>query len=266
MKFFDTHCHLNLSPLSDQFDTIVKQLEQQQCYVNIVGIDLASSLLAVEQATKSEMLFCTIGIHPTNVCDIEDEQLIITTFEKLLANKVANKIIAIGETGFDFYHFSSDQYQSQKVIQEKWFQIHYQLAKKYDLPLMLHVRDAHDVMVETLKTIDHYGIIHCFNQDYQTALEYLKLNNNWMISIPGVITFKKVDLLINAVAQVPLDKLLIETDAPWLAPVPYRGKTNYPYYSKATLTKIAEIKNLDLNACASVIWNNTMKIFKLNLK
>ncbi|MDQ0513824.1 TatD DNase family protein [Mycoplasmoides fastidiosum] len=264
MKFFDTHCHLNLEPLKDQFDQIITELKRQNCYANIVGIDLESSLAAVELATKSEMLFCTIGIHPTEVHKLDNESEIIAVFENLLKNKNKNKIIAIGETGFDFFHFSAEEYTTQKQVQEKWLRIHSALAKKYDLPLILHVRDAHAEMLVELQQNQHYGIIHCFTQNYEIAQQYLSLTNKWFLSIPGVLTFKKAIDIQEAVKQISLNKLLIETDAPWLAPMPYRGKTNYPQYSLETLKKIAELKSLDLTVCAEQIFANTLEIFKLN--
>lgn len=178
MKIFDTHCHLNLKPLKDDFTKIITTCYEQNCYVNIVGIDLSSSLLAVKQAKNSKLLFCTIGIHPTEACHIKDENEIINTFENLLKNKIENKIIAIGETGFDFYHFNNNEYNNQKIIQTKWFQIHLQLAKKYNLPLMLHIRDGHNEMLEQLEKINHYGILHCYNQNYTIAQKYLALKGD----------------------------------------------------------------------------------------
>lgn len=265
MKFFDTHCHLNVQPLSDQLTEIITDISNKQCYVNIVGVDLATSLLGVKQAHQSDHLYATIGIHPSEATTKLDYDQIKTTFDHLLKAKKANKIIGIGETGLDFYRTKSEEYQLVYDQQIRLLKLHYEWAVKFNLPLILHVRNAHEEMISFLKKHNHFGIIHCFTECWAIAQEYLALGQNWYLSIPGIVTFNKTEQLQLAVKNIPLERLVIETDAPWLAPVPYRGKTNYPYYSWEIILKIAELKQLPVEVVSKQIWNNTIKLFNLKV-
>lgn len=260
-SFFDTHCHLNVTPLKENLATIIATMEKKGCYGNIVGIDLATSYLAIKQGQKSPHLFVTIGVHPHEAKNPLPWQQIKTCLRSWLWAREKHKIIALGETGFDFSKTSQQDYPIIYHYQLALLKIHYQLGKEFGLPLILHVRNAEQEMLRFLKTNPHFGIIHCFNQDWHVAKQYLQLG--WYLSIPGIVTFHNANNLQAAIKQIPLSKIVIETDSPWLAPVPYRGKTNYPYYGWEVIKMISAIKNLPLDLVRKEIWNNTIKVFRL---
>ena len=259
MKYFDTHTHTNSEPLDLEFDQILQELKQKDMAINIVGCTKEDSELAIKQAQKDELLYCSIAIHPNDVKKYDLDSTIAWLRQQCLENK--NKILCIGECGLDYYY---DNDEETKTIQQLWFKKQIELAKELNLTVMMHIRDAHD---DALKIIEEYKgdnlrwIVHCFTANAHYAKKYQELG--CYISIPGIVTFKKSDELREALKVINLDKLLTETDAPWLAPVPFRGKTNYPYYVLEINKYIADFLQIDLEKLNQQLVNNALKAFNI---
>lgn len=260
MKYFDCHTHTNYEPLSNELDTIFATNLENNLGMNIVGCDLVSSELAIEHAKKNQFSFASIGIHPENAkykIDINDQ---IEKLEKLyLSNK--DKIISIGECGLDYYYESTDEI---KKIQNELFIAQIELALKLDLPVMMHIRDAHLDAIEIISKYKHTNlkfIVHCFSANSNELEKYLKLNCYY--SVGGAATFKANNELRETIKKIPLNKLLTETDAPWLTPTPYRGKTNYPHYVIIVNEFLANLFDLSLDELNSNLINNVYSVFKL---
>jgi TatD DNase family protein len=208
MKYFDTHCHTNLEPLLANADSVIKECQESQIILNVVGADLESSVIAVEQANQYDYVYATIGIHPTEIKQDFDYESVFKQFDELLSDN--NKhIIGIGETGFDFHYPGY-----LKELQEAFFIRHIEIAKKHRLPLVVHTRDATDDTIRVLKE-NAQGlkvIIHCFDGDTNDVVKFNELGVYY--GIGGKITHKKSGYLVEALKLIPHDKLLIETDAP----------------------------------------------------
>jgi TatD DNase family protein len=170
-----------------------------------------------------------------------------------------NKVVAIGETGLDYFYMNSE-----KEIQISSFTKQIHLGKKHQLPIIIHVRDAHEDMIAILtneSTADTPGVIHCFTGDYDTAKKYLDLG--FYISFSGIVTFKRSEELREAAKNIPIDKILIETDSPYLAPVPYRGKPNEPSYVKHVAETLADVRGMSFEEIAQATKANAEKLFRI---
>lgn len=258
MKYFDTHTHTNYPPLSEEFQEILKKLKENEIGINIVGCNKETCELATQQVKYSTDFYCSLAIHPNDIDEWNSIEEMTTFLENLyLDNK--DKVLCIGECGLDYYYNNDDETKRRQKIA---FEAQINLAIKYNLPIMMHIRDAHEDAQEIIAKYNHLNltwIVHCFTSNKINALRYLELG--CYLSIPGVITFKNSHELREALQVIPLDKLLTETDAPWLTPMPYRGKTNYPYYLIHTnefISNFLEIpleelnKKLILNACKAL--------------
>lgn len=260
IKLYDTHAHPNLEPLLNCLDEILSESNENELFFNVVGVDLESSEKAIQIAQRaSARVKACIAIHPNDVQKFDLNQA-KSELNNMCENYI-NVISAIGECGLDFYYtkeFTDIQYQ--------FLDMHVELANKFNLPLMLHVRNAHNEMVEYIKKkkIDNPIIFHCFSENREIAKKILKIADSQTIyfSIPGIVTFKNATALQDAISEIPLEKMVVETDSPWLAPMPYRGKMNRPIYVKHTVQKIAEIKNTDYKKVAEITFNNAMNLFR----
>lgn len=254
MKIIDTHCHLNIEPYIKNLDEYREILNSNKIILNVVGTNINDSLEAIALANKYGNIFATVGIHPNEVKNHNESD-----FHKLedMVIKNRNKIIAIGETGFDYYYENYD-----KKLQLKFLESHFNLALKYDLVLVLHIRDAHDDAIKFLKSKDRLPrtIIHCFTGTYENMKEYTNLG--CYISFSGIITFKNCGVLKEVVRHVPNHLILSETDSPFLTPVPYRGKTNNPLYVKYVNEEIARLKEINLYELNNLLLENAKNCFK----
>lgn len=256
MKYFDVHAHTNLSPLLEDVDKVAKECEKNEITFVCVGTNINTSHIAAIQAKAYKNVYATIGIHPTEVENI-DVDVAIHELDAYLANHKESKILAIGETGLD-YHFTTHN----NVIQKYSFIKHIELAKKYNLALMIHVRDAHEDCISILN--QHAQglriIIHCFSADQNIALQYVNLGC-W-ISFPGIITFnKRVADVHLALKNIPINKILSETDSPFIAPEPMRGKTNTPQYVIYIVQVIAKILNIPLEQMQQQLVQNAKNAY-----
>lgn len=256
MNFIDTHCHLNDDKFTDDLVEVINHAEEVG--VNRIinfGATLNDSLLAVKLANQYENLFAGVGIHPEEIDDFNDDTLIKLT--NLTQN---DKVIAIGEIGLD-YHWSQDS--EIKLRQQDIFIRQLDLARQLHLPVCIHSRDAHNDTLKILKSNAKglQGVLHCFSGSIEMAKEVWKLN--FLIGFDGPITFKNSAKLPEIVKAVPEDMFLIETDAPYLAPTPYRGKRNEPAYVIEVAKKIAELRNDSLEHIAQLSTNNAQRLYNL---
>jgi TatD DNase family protein len=254
-RVIDTHCHLDMIGSGDDIATIVARAAASNVAPLVtVGIDIDSSKNAINLAAQYDTVYATVGIHPHNVQDLNESSY--TELEKLCRE---DKVVAFGEIGLDYVK----QY-APIDIQLEHYARQIDLAKKMELPIVVHDREAHDDILRILKKKAPFsagGVMHCFSGDWDFAEEVLDLD--LLISIPGVVTFKKAEVMQEVAQKVPLDKLIIETDAPFLAPEPLRGKKNIPEYVLYTAQKIADLRGLSLEGLARCTTENALKLFKI---
>lgn len=251
---FDTHVHLQHENFKNDVDEVIKKA--QACnveYMLINGFDLESSKQALKIAKRYENIYVTIGVHPLDVfeCQIED-------LDELYELAKDDKVVAIGEIGLDYYYSNSPV---EKERQNLFFNRQLEIAKDLGLPVTIHSRDSIKDTFDTLKTSGVKGVMHCFNGSVEMAREFVKIG--YAISISGVVTFKNAKEIKAVVSEIDLKHLLIETDAPYLTPVPHRGKRNEPAYVDYVATEIAKIKGIDYNLVAEVTTQNAKEIFEV---
>jgi len=252
MKLIDTHCHITDSKYKDDFENIIDNIKEKLDFVINVGYDLKTSEKSVELSKKYECIYAAVGIHP-NDADTYNT-LVGETIEKLaLENK---KVIAIGEIGLDYYR----DYVSREV-QQKVFRKQLEIAERVKKPVVIHCRDSYKDTVDILNEYKNVkGIMHSYSGSYETAMELL---DRFYFSISGPITFPNADKLREMVSKIPLEKLLVETDSPYLTPVPFRGQRNQPDYVEYVAKKIAEIKNMKYEEFVKISNENTRKAFSI---
>ena len=261
----DTHAHLNFEAYDQDRNDVIKHcLDYPMAVINI-GSQYNTSEQAVE-LSKNKDFYNAVGLHPIHIFD---EEFNISKFQKLI-NK---KTVAIGETGFDYFHIKEKDIPLDQVLekQRKVFEKHIQLAKDNDLPLVCHGRNSKDdfalqtVYFDILKTLEHNnynkGVVHCFGGTLHEARSII--NAGMYIGFTGVITFPKTDELTYVIKETPLDKILIETDSPYLTPQKHRGKRNEPIYVEEVAQKIAEIKDIKIEEVIKQTWENAKKLFKI---
>ncbi len=251
---FDSHAHLDHKKFDVDRDRLIESLPKHDVdYVCNVGADIESSRASVALADKYDHVYAIIGIHPHTADTMTPEVL-----EELKELAKHPKVVAIGEIGLDYYYDNSP-----RDIQMMAFRMQIQLAKQLDLPIVIHSRDATKDTFDTLKELatDYPVLMHCYSDSVEVAREYLKLG--FHISLAGPVTFKNARVPIEVAEEVPLDRLLIETDCPYLTPEPHRGKRNEPMFVKHTAKKIAEIKGVTLEEVAAATKENAMKFFRI---
>lgn len=238
----------------DREEVLLRALNGGISYIITIGIDLPSSLKALELANRYDFVFSSIGYHPHNSHDVDASKL------KELSRLVSEpKIVAWGEIGLDFYRRHSPPNKQIEVFQKQL-----EMAIHFDLPVIIHNREADRITMEILKKTahaGHKGVIHCFSGDYDLAMEFIEMG--YYISIPGTVTYKNAHQVQEVAARIPLDHILLETDAPYLAPVPKRGKRNEPLFVQYTAQKIALLKNIDLQEVALRTSENVRELFSL---
>lgn len=250
---FDTHCHLNDPELLDNLDKYISNaLEAGVKKMIVVGYDYKSSLKAVEIAEKYSFIYACVGIHPCELLKATKEDY--DNLNTLLLNP---KVVALGEVGLDYYWKDVD-----RKIQQEYFEYFIKLAKKYEKPLVIHSRDAIEDTYDILKRNKEYltkGVMHCYSSSLEMAEKFIDLG--FYISLGGPVTFKNAKEPKRVAANIPLERLLVETDSPYLAPHPYRGKRNEPAFIKIIVEGIAQLLNKNYEDIADVTYNNALKLF-----
>ncbi|RKQ33017.1 TatD family hydrolase [Oceanobacillus halophilus] len=253
---FDTHVHLNARQFAeDREETIQRAFDAGVKYMTVVGFDRETIPLAIEIAEQNETIYAAVGWHPVDAIDMTDKEL---AWIKELSSHP--KVVALGEMGLD-YHWD----KSPKDIQKEAFRKQIQLAKTVHMPIIIHNREATEDIIQILQEENAKeigGIMHCYNDsvDYVQAC----LDMNFYISLGGPVTFKNAPLPKEVAKQVPLDRLLIETDAPYLAPHPNRGKRNEPAYVKLVAEKIAELRDIPFEEISDMTTKNAKRFFGIN--
>ena len=261
---FDSHAHLNSERYEEDRDRVAEAIEASElAYVMDVGYDLESSVMAVAHAKKYSWCYAAVGCHPHDTKTMDEATL---TMFKGLAKKP--KVQAIGEIGLDYYYN-----HSEKDVQQYWFRRQIQLALELDMPIVIHDRDANDDVMRILKEEGVFNreraeklgdaklLMHCFSGSKELARQYVKLGAT--ISIAGPVTYKNARKTVEVVQEIPIEHLLIETDAPYLTPEPFRGKRNEPVYVEYTAKKIAEIKGLAYEEVGRITCENAKRFFSI---
>lgn len=247
---FDSHAHYYDERFDGVRDELLSSLNNKNvCGIINCGCDIETSKQSIMLAEKYDYLYAAVGYHPEN----REEILNLDELKKMATHK---KCVAIGEIGLDYY-WSPDKKEEQK----KAFEEQIILAKELDLPIIVHDREAHGDTLEILLKHKPKGVLHSFSGSPEMAAELIKIG--MYIGISGVITFKNAKKLPDVVKMLPMDKLLLETDAPYLAPVPYRGKTNNSSMIYLSAEKIGEIKNIDTISILKQSIKNTKTLFNL---
>ena len=248
----DSHAHLEMPEYNEDRDEVIRRARDKGIdYIVTVGIDINSCRQALELADRFDTIYAIVGVHPHNVKHIDGK-----TYPQLKEFVLHEKVCAVGEIGLDFYRNLSPQ-----DVQLKRFRELIALAREVKLPVVVHDRDAHQETISILreeKAFEVGGVIHCFSGDYTMASKCFDMG--FSISIPGTLTFGKAHTLQEVVKRSPLDRMLIETDAPFLAPVPFRGKRNEPSYVRYVAEAMAHLKGIDLEEVARVTSSNTQSL------
>lgn len=259
--YIDTHCHLDYLQKDHDLNDIVKAAwDADVRLLHTISTRLDESAMIKGIADQFDHVYCSIGVHPNESSEVEN--LSQSQITDALLGEITDKVVSLGETGLDYYYEHSD-----RVTQHKSFQAHIDAARQTKLPLVIHSRDADTDTVNFLKSESAEGvtgIIHCFTGSPEMAKACLDLG--YYISISGIVTFKTATQLQEIVKWLPLDRILIETDSPYLAPLPYRGKPNQPAYVVHVAEKVALLKDLPLKEVISQTKQNFLNVCpKINL-
>ncbi|AJC50663.1 TatD family hydrolase [Coxiella endosymbiont of Amblyomma americanum] len=254
----DSHCHLDmldLTPYGGKLELLVEEAKNVGVeHILCVGCNLINAFKIIEISEKFDNISASLGLHPSEIVDHEP------TVIELIRLASHSKIVAIGETGLDYYN--------SKVnvdIMKNRFRCHIQAAIKLSKPLIIHSRNASVDTIQIMKeekaeTVN--GVMHCFTEDIETARQAMNLG--FYISFSGIVTFKNAKNIVEVAKYVPLEKMLIETDAPYLTPVPFRGRKNEPKYVRYTAERVAELKNISLSKTAKKTTKNYYDLFLSN--
>ena len=308
--YIDTHCHVNFTDFRDDHEEVINRALENDTWMILVGSKMTNNLRAIEMAKNYKKgVFAAVGVHPVHLrehkiyekdphsgeeinftskaeeFDIDEYyEMIVKSIKEVpvqrsfILNNAWGRIVAIGETGMDYYHLPEkiSPMQREEYIDEQIliFRKHIKLADKVKLPLIIHCRGtkddpygAYDDLLKVLKEekIKYpdgiQGVIHCFGGNFDQAKEFIKLG--FYIGFTGNVTFDKTGRYDEMIKGLPLDRILIETDSPYLTPMPYRGKRNEPSYVKRVAEHIAKIANLTVYEIANVTSKNAMELFKL---
>jgi TatD DNase family protein len=252
VNLVDSHAHLDSSRFDDDRDEVVAQASTQGIGAIVtVGVDLESSHKAVALAQEHPRVHAAAGIHPHNAAHVTSESL--AELERLGKHEA---VVAIGEIGLDYYRKHSPPDKQKEV-----FLAQLELARRLDKPVIVHDREAHADTINTLRdhARDVVGVLHCFSGDYEMALQAVTMG--FYIAFAGPVTFRNARRLQDRVRKLPLSCLLIETDCPFLAPHPYRGKRNEPAYVRLVASEIAALKEVPIERVAQVTTANAEQLF-----
>ncbi|HPQ44141.1 MAG TPA: TatD family hydrolase [Syntrophales bacterium] len=251
----DSHAHLELSEFDDDREEVIQRAKENGVeYIVTVGINPEDSRQAVAIAEHYDNVYAAVGVHPHDTEGVD-----AAAYDSLIKLSASEKVVAYGEIGLDFF-----KNYSPRDIQIKAFGEQLELAGELGLPIIIHDREAHREIVEMLKGWNGQtgGVIHCFSGDYDMARKCLDMG--FYISIPGTITYRKSETLRDVARRVPMDRILVETDCPFLSPEPKRGKRNEPANVVYTARRIAEIKGLPFGDVAKITSENASNVFGLN--
>ena len=253
MKFIDSHCHINFPELVQDLDGVMARMHSAQVtHALCVSVDLEKFSEIQSLSRSHSNIFGSIGVHPNHTAGIPVRP------EELLAHVDDRGIVAIGETGLDYFRSEGDlEWQRER------FRTHIRVARKAGKPLIVHTREAAE---DTLKILEEEqagevgGVMHCFSETWSVAERAMALG--FHISFSGILTFKSAAALRDVAARAPMDRILIETDSPYLAPVPHRGKTNEPSYVRHVGEELARVRHMSVDAVAQATTANFFTLFR----
>ncbi len=253
--YIDTHAHYTDKQFNNDRKELLNTLSNDFYALVEIGCDIKTSKLSLDLSDKYEFIYSTIGIHPSEVKNAKSDDL-----DFIRKNSKGRKVVAIGEIGLDYYWDKEDEI---KNLQKKMFILQLQIAKEKKLPVVIHSREASKDTLYIIKTYaaDMKGIIHCYSYSYETAKEYVKMG--YYIGIGGVVTYNNAKKLQETVEKIPLEHLVLETDAPYLAPVPNRGKRNSSLNLKYVVTKIAELKGVSEQEVLEKTFKNAREVYNI---
>lgn len=255
MKIFETHAHYDDRAFSEDRDELLRKMHEKGVeYIVNIGCSMDNSRAIIEFVKRYDFLYGTVGVHPDDVVHLTEEDM---TELSILSKK--DKILAIGEIGLDYHYDDVD-----KSTQKKWFIRQLEVAKQQNMPVIIHSRDAAKDTLDIMKTEydgSKGGIIHCFSYGVEIAREYLDMG--YYIGVGGVVTFKNGKKLKEVVEYAPLDQIVLETDSPYLAPTPFRGKRNCSLYLTYVAEEIARIKEIPVEEVYETTYNNAVRLYKL---
>ena len=253
-KIFDSHAHYDSQQFDEDREELLLSMEANGVGTIVnAGASWDSVTEVVELAQKYPFMYAAVGVHPDEVGALDDER-----FEYMKAQCKKDKVVAVGEIGLDYY-WDNESHD----VQKKWFIKQLELARELDLPVIIHSRDA---AADTLEIMKEYGqglrgVIHCFSYSIELAREYVKMG--YHIGIGGVVTFKNGRKLKEIAAEIPLERILLETDCPYLAPVPFRGKRNDSHYISYVAQEIAELKGISYEEVVAQTEKNGKELFQV---
>lgn len=251
MKLVDTHCHLDNEKFDEDRLEVIERIKENLEFCVNIGYDLASSKKSLELAKEYDFIYAVIGVHPIDIAEYSEE--VEKELELLGKNP---KVVAIGEIGLD-YHWMTEP----KEIQQERFKKQLELAERLNKPVVIHTRDAMEDTVNILKDYSNItGVIHCYPGSLETAKQ---LVDRFYLGIGGTLTFKNSKKAVEVVKDIPLDRIVIETDCPYLTPEPFRGKRNEPIYVEYVAKKIAEIKEISVEDVTKITTENAKKLYRI---
>ena len=249
-KIIDTHTHIYDKQFEDDFDDVMKRIEDELEGIMSIGFDLESSLKSIELANRYSFVNAVIGVHPVDIKKYNDK--VEKELERLALTE--KKVVAIGEIGLD-YHWMEDP----KDVQIAGFRKQMELAERVKKPVVIHTREALQDTLDVLKDYKNVGgILHCYPGSLEAAKPFL---NRYCLGIGGTLTFKNNKKTKELVKNLPLEKIVLETDCPYLTPVPFRGKRNEPIYTKYVAEEVARIKGISVEEVIRVTTENAKKIY-----
>ena len=252
MILFDTHAHYDSRQFHSDRDQVLSALPAQGEVLNPGG-DLASPPTGVARPGRYPFVYAAVGVHPEDCGDWEDGHI-----DRLRALAAQPKVVAVGEIGLDYYWPENPP----KELQKRVFRAQLALAGELDLPAIVHDREAHGDCLDIVREFPRTrGVFHCFSGSAEMAMELVKLG--WMISFTGVLTYKNARKAVEAAQAVPLDRIMIETDSPYMAPVPHRGKRNHSGYVGLICQRLAELKGITPDECSRITLENGRRFFQI---
>ncbi len=256
--FFDSHTHYDDERFNEDRHELLTTMQQNKVdYIVNAAADIISSNEGIQLAEKYPFIYVGVGVHPHSVEELDETDQGKATLAFLEELSKHPKVVAIGEIGLDYYYE-----HSPREIQKKWFKRQMELAKKVDLPIIVHSREASQETLDMIRESGlNKGVIHCFSGSAEMAQEYIRLG--FYIGVGGTITFKNARKSVEVVEKIPLESIVIETDCPYLTPMPHRGKRNDSTYLSHIAEKIAHIKNITIEEVAEITSKNAKNLFRI---
>ncbi|EOU1725193.1 TatD family hydrolase [Clostridium perfringens] len=253
-KIFDTHAHYDSDSFDEDRENVIKELKENGVIgVLNCGSDLYGLRKSVELAKEFDMFYAAVGIHPENADEFNED--VVKEIKEFVKNE---KVKAIGEIGLDYYWEENPPREVQKEV----FRAQMKLADELNLPVVIHDRDAHKDTLEIMKEFPYViGVVHCFSGSVEFAKECIKLG--YYIGFTGVLTFKNAKKLVDVCREIPAERMLVETDCPFMAPVPFRGKRNKSDYIEYIIDKMSEIRGISGEEMNEILLNNKKRLFKI---